>query len=47
MEEEEEPRAPSPTILSPISILARRTLEIDPIPQEIYDYIEYLEKRAT
>ena len=35
---------PSPIISSPTQDPSRRTPEIDAIQQEIYDYIEYLEK---
>lgn len=41
LEEEEAEKIPSP-IASP----TRKILEIDPIQQEIYDYIEYLEQKT-
>lgn len=49
--EEEGLKAPSPIISpivsSPIANTIRRTPKIDPVQQEIYDCIEYLEKRTT
>jgi len=55
LEEDEEMNIPSPIAPSPalslvsssIANTARRTLEIDPLKQEIYDCIESLEKKAT
>ena len=37
----------SPTIISLVHNLCRRTPEIDPVQQEIYDYTESLERRAA
>lgn len=46
-EEIEKQRTPSLTSISLIQSPSQGTLEIDPIQQEIYDYIKSLEKKAT